>query len=98
LLLCLTFTGLRDLTDNEWIKVLGVARTNEQSSRYPKMLPETRKLLTDFYAPFNEKLSQLMGGDSRWLWKDSSSRSRRRSGGEATTEGGAAAAGAATAA
>lgn len=39
-------TGLRDLNEGEWVKVLGVARTNAQSTRYPRMLPETRQLLT----------------------------------------------------
>jgi hypothetical protein len=34
------------------------------------MLPETRALLEEFYAPFNQKLAQLMGDDERYLWKD----------------------------
>lgn len=70
------FLGLRDLTEDEWTKVLGVERTNAQSSRYPRMLPETRQLLMDFYAPFNTKLAELLQ-DTRYLWQD---QRRRRHG------------------
>lgn len=35
------------------------------------MLPQTRKLLEDFYAPFNAKLAQKLG-DDRYLWSDTS--------------------------
>ena len=34
---------------------------------YENMMPETKKLLTEFYAPYNKKLS-LMLGDDMWLW------------------------------
>eukprot|EP00199_Chlamydomonas_sp_CCMP681_P002227 CAMPEP_0119102214 /NCGR_PEP_ID=MMETSP1180-20130426/1033_1 /TAXON_ID=3052 ORGANISM="Chlamydomonas cf sp, Strain CCMP681" /NCGR_SAMPLE_ID=MMETSP1180 /ASSEMBLY_ACC=CAM_ASM_000741 /LENGTH=399 /DNA_ID=CAMNT_0007086459 /DNA_START=16 /DNA_END=1215 /DNA_ORIENTATION=- len=63
------FLGVRDLTEDEWLKMLGVKRTNAQSSRYPKMLPETAALLKEFYRPYNEKLAQLLA-DDRYLWKD----------------------------
>ena len=36
--------------------------------KYNAMLPETRKLLQDFYRPFNQRLSSLMEADERWLW------------------------------
>lgn len=45
------------------MKMLGVARTNAQSSRYPRMLPETRQLLEEFYEPFNKKLAKLLDDD-----------------------------------
>lgn len=63
------FLGLRDLNEGEWMKMLGVARTNAQSSRYPRMLPETRQLLEEFYEPFNKKLAKLLD-DDRFLWLD----------------------------
>ncbi|GFH06296.1 sulfotransferase, partial [Haematococcus lacustris] len=59
------FLGLREPTDEEWVRILGVERTNAQSSRYPRMLPETRALLMAFYQPFNQKLAALLG-DDRW--------------------------------
>ncbi|KAL6763399.1 P-loop containing nucleoside triphosphate hydrolase protein [Haematococcus lacustris] len=63
------FLGLREPTDEEWVRILGVERTNAQSSRYPRMLPETRALLMAFYQPFNQKLAALLG-DDRFLWRD----------------------------
>ena len=32
------------------------------------MLPETRKLLEDFYTPYNMELAELLGDDS-FLWQ-----------------------------
>ncbi len=70
-------SGLRDLTEHEWLKMLGVPRTNEQGSRYPRMLPETLKILSDFYQPFNEQLADLLG-DERWLWHLDQPRNKQR--------------------
>ena len=39
------------------------------ASRRAPMLPETRRLLDDFYAPFNARLAAALGGDARWLWR-----------------------------
>ena len=39
------------------------------TSSYPKLLPETKKALTDFYRPYNEMLSDLLK-DDRYLWED----------------------------
>lgn len=36
--------------------------------KYNPMLNQTRLLLQEFYRPYNERLSALMGGDKRWLW------------------------------
>ena len=33
------------------------------------MLPETRQLLLDFYAPFNQELAELLN-DDKYLWND----------------------------
>lgn len=43
-------------------------KQNEQK-KYPAMLPQTRKLLSEFFQPFNKKLVELTG-DSRFLWED----------------------------
>ncbi|KAG1659112.1 hypothetical protein FOA52_015905 [Chlamydomonas sp. UWO 241] len=66
----LKFLGMTDLTDDEWERMTSQKKANAQSSRYPRMLPETRALLEEFYAPFNQKLAKLMGDDERYLWKD----------------------------
>lgn len=42
------------------MRMLGVKRTNAQSTRYPRMMPETRDLLQEFYRPFNEKLAKIL--------------------------------------
>ncbi len=46
-----------------------VKRTNAQSARYPPMLPETKKMLQEFYAPYNKRLAELLK-DDRYLWQD----------------------------
>ena len=38
-------------------------RANTQSDRYPKMLPETKKMLEEFYAPYNKRLAELLKDD-----------------------------------
>ena len=57
---------MRDLTQAEYDRMTTVKRANTQSDRYPKMLPETRKMLQDFYAPFNQRLAKLLQ-DDRWV-------------------------------
>ena len=47
---------------NEWIK-------EENYREKFKMLPETKKMLREFYRPHNEKLVQLLS-DSHYLWDD----------------------------
>ncbi|MEW5298129.1 MAG: hypothetical protein WDW38_001135 [Sanguina aurantia] len=64
----MSFLGLRDLSLVEWSAVIGKARANTQSGRYSKMLPESLTALQAFYRPYNQKLSDAMGGDPRWLW------------------------------
>lgn len=61
----ITFLDLRP--HDETCKLLQ-EKQNEQK-KYPAMLPETRKLLSDFFQPFNKKLVELTG-DSRFLWED----------------------------
>jgi len=38
-------------------------RANRQIDRYPKMLPETKKMLEEFYEPYNKRLAALLGDD-----------------------------------
>ena len=61
------FLGVRNLTAPEWDKVMGMPVKNVGKDK-SEMLPETRKLLSDFYAPFNEMLAENLG-DERYLWK-----------------------------
>jgi N-formylglutamate amidohydrolase len=51
---------MRDLTQDEWERMTSVKRSNAQSSRYPPMLPETKQMLEEFYAPYNQKLATLL--------------------------------------
>ena len=37
--------------------------------RYGDMLNSTKKMLREFYRPFNEQLYELLG-DERFLWND----------------------------
>lgn len=41
---------------------------NKNSDKYPRMLPKTRALLEEFYAPYNKALAAALG-DERYLWK-----------------------------
>ena len=77
----LKFLGMRDMTEAEAARVLGVRRANAQSARYPRMWPKTRALLAAFYRPFNERLAELMGGDSRWAGRREKGVMREPSGG-----------------
>jgi hypothetical protein len=44
-----------------------------EQMRYSPMSAETRKQLTEFFAPHNEKLHKLLGRDMKWDRRDSSS-------------------------
>ena len=54
---------MRDLTQAEWDRMTTTKRANTQSDRYPKMLPETKKMLEEFYAPYNKRLAELLKDD-----------------------------------
>ena len=66
----LDFLGMSQLSEAEEQRMTLAPRSNSQSTKYPKMLPETKKMLEEFYAPFNQKLAKLLG-DDRYLWLDS---------------------------
>jgi len=36
----------------------------------PPLDPSTRVYLENFYRPYNERLSSLLGNDARWLWRN----------------------------
>jgi hypothetical protein len=46
----------------------GAPVSNKQASHAP-MLPQTRRALEAFYAPFNAALAEALGGDARWTWQ-----------------------------
>ena len=52
-------------------KVISFLSTHKQNVHHDNttMLPETRKILSKFFQPFNEKLVELIG-DKRFLWED----------------------------
>jgi N-acetylgalactosamine 4-sulfate 6-O-sulfotransferase len=62
------FLDVRELSESEWGDVMGMPAKNVQKKRAP-MLPQTKQLLDDFYAPFNKALAEALG-DERYLWKD----------------------------
>ncbi|GFO31597.1 sulfotransferase [Plakobranchus ocellatus] len=66
-----TFLGVRNLTGEEEAKVESQYKKHETvlKKKAGPMFPETRALLEEFFAPFNEDLAQLLG-DDRFLWKD----------------------------
>ena len=46
------------------VKVQDLSKKNKR--QYPIMKKETRKLLVDFYRPYNEKLYSLIGTNFDW--------------------------------
>lgn len=60
------FLGARDLNKTEMETVMKMPAKNVGGKR-EEMLPETRKLLEDFYAPFNKRLAEKLA-DKRYLW------------------------------
>ena len=50
-------------------EVLSGSRQNVGSRSVGPMLPETERMLRDFFRPFVARLADLLG-DQRFLWKD----------------------------
>ena len=53
-------------------KVAGKKAVNQGTAEYKKighMLPETKKILDDFYQPFITRLAEMLN-DKRFLWLD----------------------------
>lgn len=56
------FIGISKLSETQLFGKNGqVKQSNIRAGKKKTMLPETRKLLYDFYAPFNKKLADMMG-------------------------------------
>lgn len=60
---------MREPSAEHWDTIMAMPVRNKQSDKYEKMMPETRQLLRDFYAPFNRKLADLLQ-DERYLWAE----------------------------
>jgi hypothetical protein len=62
--------GLQEhlVTEAAWGAILAMPPANVASSSRPAMLPATRAILNEFYAPYNRRLAEVMDGDERWLW------------------------------
>ena len=60
------FLGMRNVTESKLKKAASMEKRNEK--RYSKMKEETRVALQAFYRPFNQRLMEILGRDSRWLW------------------------------
>lgn len=50
------------LSEKEEEKILQKARQNKSRSKR-KLLPQTKKILDDFYRPYNKEMALLMGDD-----------------------------------
>lgn len=57
------------LSPNEWGPVLKTKISNEAHENID-MLPKTKRLLKDFYLPFNKQMADFMG-DKRYLFNQS---------------------------
>eukprot|EP00605_Chrysophyceae_sp_TOSAG23-4_P001429 GSChrysophyteH1.ASY1.ANO1.1557.1 assembled CDS len=72
------FLDLTELTEGDeppedWqLKVLKTSHLNMNTQRKEEMQTETRKLLEDFYAPYNQLLADLVS-DEAFLWRGDSS-------------------------
>ncbi|XP_035685752.1 carbohydrate sulfotransferase 15-like [Branchiostoma floridae] len=56
-------------------EIFGFQRRNSQKKKYEnigQMLPETRRILNEFYRPYNERLAQLLD-NTDFLWQEESS-------------------------
>ena len=51
-------------------QIQGLEKAPIRNARhYSGQLPETRRILDEFYAPFNKRLAKILG-DEKWLWSD----------------------------
>eukprot|EP00798_Chlamydomonas_sp_ICE-L_P018180 gene18180-24616_t len=61
------FLGMAPMSNKEQESAVKMEARNVK--KYDSMLYETRVMLQDFYRPFNQRLSKLLGDDPRWLWE-----------------------------
>lgn len=62
------FLGVEEPNTESW-ELIADHKVSNKIQSIGSMLPETKILLREFYAPFNEKLSTLLG-DKKFLWDD----------------------------
>ena len=55
------------LPADQTIPQMKIERKNDSRKKVPEMLKETRKILDDFYKPYNKALADLLN-DTRYLW------------------------------
>ena len=56
-----------ELAGVRWRRALSRPRANSHQGHRATLIPETRAMLSAFYAPFNEELAEMMD-DKRYLW------------------------------
>ena len=64
------FLGIQSVSEESvktWFSGQRNSRSTSIKDKYGDMMPKTRKLLIDFYAPHNKQLVELVG-DERFLW------------------------------
>ncbi|GFN89273.1 hypothetical protein PoB_001577900 [Plakobranchus ocellatus] len=61
------FLGLEKLPDTQMETILKSRRRNVTKNKRGQILPETRKLLEDFYRKCSEETAELLG-DDKFLW------------------------------
>ena len=64
------FLGIQSVSEESvktWFSDQRNSRSTSIKDKYGDMMPKTKKLLTDFYAPYNKQLVELVG-DERFLW------------------------------
>lgn len=47
-----------------------VGRVMNSIKKYMKPLPDTYRMLRDFYGPFNKRLAYMLGGDTWLKWDE----------------------------
>eukprot|EP00899_Mesostigma_viride_P013848 jgi/Mesvir1/22464/Mv18494-RA.1 len=72
----LAFLDIPEPSPDVWGKMLASPPTNQRGQRTQgcgagaqDMLPETREMLREFYAPYNRQLAAMLA-DDRFLWED----------------------------
>ncbi len=67
--LVLTFLGLRDLSENEWMKVLQDDHYNQYPVPRESISTEAEVILRNFFQPFNDLLATFLN-DNKFSWRD----------------------------
>jgi hypothetical protein len=74
----LAFLGVADPDSSSALAAMLAAPVrNKSGGKRAPMLPETRRLLRGFYAPYNARLAAALG-DDRWLWQPGERKGRHQ--------------------